>query len=177
MILFYVLFVCVLWYIMLSLSQYVTVDTVDTKLCIPSELPQSAILSNNENLLDQMKALYFKYIKSGCDQEINLSYAVRSAARQFFEKSTMKLQEIKVKQHYYKLFNVFDDCGIEIFLLMSQSFQRFVKSDKISHSLLKKLVDKELIDATLKKEDQVVSFRNAESYSTIKRQRSTEYYE
>lgn len=154
-----------------------TDNTVHTKLCIPSKLPKSAILMNNNNLLDQMKGLYFKYIKSGCDQEINLSYTVRNAVCEFFENSTVKLQEIKMKEHYYKLFNVFDECGIEIFCLMSQSFQRFVKSDKISKSLLKNLLDNDLIDATLNNEDQVVSFRNAESFSRIKKQRSTDYHE
>ena len=151
-----------------------TDNTVHTKLCIPSELPKSAIIINNHTLLDQMKALYFKYIKSGCDHEINLSYTVRNAVREFFENSTVKMQAIKRKKQYYKLFNVFDECGIEIFLLMSQSFQRFVKSGKITENLWKKLLDKKLVDEALNNEDHVVNFRNADSFSRIKKQRSTD---
>lgn len=150
-------------------------NTVHTKLSIPSQLPKSAILMNNNNLLDQMKSLYFKYIKSGSDHEINLSYTLRNSISQFWEKEITKLQEIKIKQQHYKLFNIFDEAGIEIFLLMSQSFQRFVKSDQIHDILLKNLLDNDLINHTVN--NQIVSFRNAESYSTIKRERSTDSHD
>ena len=77
---------------------------------LPLELPKSLILQENKaNLHNQMKQLYIKYIKTGCNHELNVSYEIRWSLKLFFESEEIhKLPKYK----NYKLFNVMDECGM-----------------------------------------------------------------
>merc|ERR1712113_42158 len=59
---------------------------------IPSEVPRSMILKQQNSLKDQMKCLYDKYVKYGSDFEVNVSSSNRIFLQQIFENDNYENQ-------------------------------------------------------------------------------------
>eukprot|EP01084_Bolivina_argentea_P032599 60326_1 len=117
--------------------------TIMTKLSLPIEIPKTIILTKYENdLYNQMYALYNKYIKVGSDHELNISYSIRNQLANVF-RTCNNLE----KHSECDYFNVMDECGIEITGLMQQSFARFATT-AIFETIK---IDKNITDAKLKK--------------------------
>eukprot|EP01084_Bolivina_argentea_P046264 85203_1 len=110
--------------------------SIMAKLCLSPKIPTTAILTNNsEHLYFQMYALYKKYIKTDSSLELNISYSVREKLKNIFEiavKNQKRLIKIRGDKKYpeEKLFNIMDECAIQIVKLLQYSMSRFMDSDK-----------------------------------------------
>ena len=103
---------------------------------LPKELPVSKILLANSILLDQMKAIYDKYVRSTGGFQLNLSHDIRNALRDFFDeqKSNFKGDGNGDSGREDALnrmtANIFDDAALQILSLMNNSYMRFKKSEQ-----------------------------------------------
>ena len=92
---------------------------------LPPKLPMSTILNNNENLVEQMTALYHKYVSNQGMHELNISYDSRKRLKEFFEVKLKKKKDGGEDDLESFVFNVLDEVAKEILTLMIDSFRRF----------------------------------------------------
>eukprot|EP01083_Nonionella_stella_P037287 101651_1 len=96
-----------------------------TRLSLPIEIPKSIIITQNEsNLYEQMMALYNKYIVT---ESLNIPYYVREHLDDIFGTQYVGTES--------QIFNVFDECAIEIMMLLNHSFARFVTKSKVYQTI------------------------------------------
>ena len=76
-----------------------------------------------------MQYLYHKFIKVGSDHEINLSHDTRAHFYQYFEVNQSHLNEKKESF----IFNIFDECALNVLNLMMDAFHRFVLTEEYQH--------------------------------------------
>eukprot|EP01084_Bolivina_argentea_P317076 549699_1 len=103
-----------------------------TRLSIPSGIPISDTVKNNESDLEkQMKALYHKYIANGSDHQVNISFKVRKTLQHIFEND-----DKYNKNNKFELYNVMDKATMEILSLLTDPLFRFVCSDLFQESMI-----------------------------------------
>eukprot|EP01084_Bolivina_argentea_P013187 24718_1 len=146
--------------------------SIMTPIYLSPKIPQTIIISENKNnLFLQMKHLYNKYIKISSDNELNISYEVRSSLINYFENVN--------EDRDYKVFNIMDEVAVEVLQLLQDSFRRFRLTDEFiqiqKHEKNEKnkqgndqnkpteLAMKELLNSK-----KIPVLRNATSYSVLK---------
>eukprot|EP01083_Nonionella_stella_P014121 39726_1 len=94
-------------------------------LHIPSCLPQSIILTQQEDIKDQMYALYLKYIVVGSDLQLNVSSSTRRNVQKMFDSDK--------ETAGYLFLTCMDSAAMETLVLLKDAFARFRKSDLFRH--------------------------------------------
>eukprot|EP01083_Nonionella_stella_P055226 145746_1 len=64
--------------------------TIWSEIKLPSGLPKSELINEKQTLVEQLYELYLKYIKSGCEQEINIAYFQRKHITDILEHEIKK---------------------------------------------------------------------------------------
>jgi len=106
-----------------------------------TDFPRSEIVcKGKDNFKAMAHALFEKYIRVGCDWEINISYFERRKLTRLFEHEDQWLEN-KEYDDNFKLYQVFDTCSREMTTLIRAAFSRFKQSDtfKIAQSKSKTL--------------------------------------
>merc|ERR1711879_243512 len=99
---------------------------------LPTEyIPKSSIVYNEEWTVEQVAyRLYAKYVRSGSELEINLSFETRTAFHGLFDDKTQSIRDrhsLSPKEYL----SLFDDCILEVVMLMqTDSLLRFVLSKR-----------------------------------------------
>jgi len=93
------------------------------------------IEDNNENLKyfeykHKAYLLYMKYIRENCQFEINVSFELRYYYFQLFNDQQGFFEKNKNYNNSIKLYQLFDKCIDEMFMLMLDTFCRFRKTKK-----------------------------------------------
>eukprot|EP01083_Nonionella_stella_P290744 989294_1 len=100
-------------------------ECIMTRLSLPIEMPKSVIITQNEDDLgQQMTALYNKYIVT---ESLNIPYYVSEHLADVFETKYVGTES--------QIFNVFDECAIEIMMLLNCSFARFITKSKLCQAI------------------------------------------
>lgn len=129
--------------------------SIFTEISLPSGLPKSEIVNTKNNFTDRLYELYLKYIKTGSEHEINISYsnrgniadvlkAFRDRDRGGNNGEDIKKREVMVDvksqsevvpdisqnnsnfENEYDIFPIMDAACIEILYLMVHSYKRFI---------------------------------------------------
>jgi len=95
---------------------------ITTPIILPAPLPKTLAITSGSyrTLFQKLKFLYSKYVKTGSDNEINISWETREPLVHFFENAETAQS--------FQIFNIFDEAAMEILLLLHGSFSRFRKT-------------------------------------------------
>ena len=107
------------------------------EIILPSGLPKSEVLNEKNTFTEQLRALYEKYIKTGAEQEINISGYQRRIISELFDK-VMTPSKSYAEQFEADMFSVMDAACIEVLSILPHSYHRFLKTSK-GHSIVQSL--------------------------------------
>ena len=92
-----------------------------------SDVPTSNLLKLHENdIYGQIRALYVKYIETGAECELNVSYEMRNTIIQ--KVKSLNSENTKYELMEGDLYWLFDECCLHIFQLLQDPFGRFCSS-------------------------------------------------
>ena len=106
-------------------------------LKLPESCPKSTIVYNNKNNKSIARSLYLKYIMTGSEWEINISYTQRKRYEYLMNNENIWSNECPQYNNNKALYGLFDGCISEMTSLIQSAFTRFKKTEKFL--LLKKV--------------------------------------
>ena len=99
---------------------------------LPQSCPQSDIVfgRNGDNFKLISRDLFVKYIEIGSEWEINISYSARNKYIHLMDDEDIWLNEMNEYNDLMILYELFDECIMEMISLMKSAFSRFKQEDK-----------------------------------------------
>ena len=107
-------------------------DVTERFLILPETCPVSEIIhgGNMDNFKTMARELYLRYIKTGSEWEINISYMQRLKYERLMDDDNVWLNDNKDYDDLYKLYVLYDYCIQEMVSLLRSAFSRFKQDDK-----------------------------------------------
>eukprot|EP01083_Nonionella_stella_P021421 59415_1 len=138
--------------------------SIMTQICLTNKQPVSSIVKENEtSLYAQMSVLYNKYIKVNSNHTLDLSAETRNVLIKYFE--AMQCDGKVDRSTECRLFNIMDECCMEIMQLIKRSFSRFSLN-----RLWIRIIKDDVAMRRMLNSNKVPVLRNASSYSVLREQ-------
>lgn len=103
--------------------------TIWGEIKLPPSLPKPIVLNTAPSFIEQLRALYGKYVREGSPKEINISYHQRKLVSIVFERVLPPSIDYNVELEA-EMFSVMDGACIEVMRLMGSSYLRFLATAK-----------------------------------------------